>query len=75
MLPVADPERLMRVPGAEVAAVVPLNLFVPIAIFPATDTSFQGSWLFDIRIWVKLPETDPDPKFTEIDGVPEAYAS
>jgi len=61
----------MEAPGEDAAAVVPLNLFVPTAIFPANDTSFHGCWPFIVRIWVKVPLTEPDPKFTEIDGLPQ----
>ena len=47
MLPAADPDKLMAVPGAEAAAVVPLNVFEPAAIFALTVTSFQFSgWAF-----------------------------
>ena len=66
MLPVADPDRLMGVPGVEAAAVLPLNLFEPVAIFATTETSFH----WPAFIWVKLPFIAPDPKFTEIEALP-----
>ena len=58
--------------GEEVAAVLPLNLFVPGAILPVTDTSFQVPPLNNWKL-VKLPATEPDPKFTESDALPSAY--
>jgi hypothetical protein len=59
----------MAFPGADAAAVVPPNLFVPGVMLAVSDTSFQG-WPLSSCIWVKLPVTSPDPKFTEIDALP-----
>ena len=71
MLPVADPDRLIVVPGEEAAAVLPLNLLVPVAIFAVSVTSFQD-WLLSVCILVKLPVIAPDPKFAEIEALPPA---
>ena len=69
IFPTADPDKLIGWPGADAAAVVPLNVFEPVAIFAVTETSFQCSVLVTI-IWVKLPLTAPDPKFAEIEALP-----
>ena len=69
MLPVADPDRLMGVPGADAAIAVPLNLFEPVAILAESETSFQAV-PFNVCILVKPPVTAPDPKFAEIEELP-----
>ena len=69
MLPVADPDKLMGVPGAEAAAVAPLNLLVPVAILALSVTSFQG-WPVSVCNLVKLPVTALDPKFAVIETLP-----
>ncbi len=73
MRPVADPDKLIKPPGVEAAAVLPLNLFVPAAMFAVTDTSFQGcDCVSTVCIFVKLPVIAADPKFTEIEALPTA---
>src|SRR5258708_2577414 len=76
MWPVADAFKLKVLCGAEVTAVVPLNLFVPAAMLAVTDTSFQGETVVDLppaswippsayAIFVKPPPILPDAKSAE----------
>ena len=69
MNPVAEPDKLMAVPGEEVAAVLPLNLLLPAAMLAVRETSFHV-WLPGICILVKFPVTWPEPKFTEKEALP-----
>src|SRR5712671_6204309 len=82
MWPVAEPFKLKGVWGAEVTAVLPLNLFVPAAILAFTETSFQGDEVrgrpprgFGYCIWVKAPVILPEAKSAENAAFPLAKAA